>query len=90
MEVTMFHPNDPKNKVVVTNDQQYAGYKKMGFQDAPENEQKDAADNVSQSPQEDAREHVEVAPSASEKDAKSAKTTKNVEPKQSGTTKETK
>lgn len=66
MEVTMFHPDNKDAKVLVTNEQQYAGYKKMGFVDAPENEEKSANDNVSKTVQEDAREHVKVDPLAAE------------------------
>lgn len=36
MEVTMYHPDNKEGKVLVTSAQQYAGYIKMGFVDAPE------------------------------------------------------
>lgn len=61
MEVTMFHSDNPKNKVVVTNDQQRAGYLKMGFVAAPENEKKNPEANIAKSPQEDAKEQVKTA-----------------------------
>lgn len=41
MEVEMFHPDNKKAKVKVTNAQQEAGFRKMGFVDAPVKESKD-------------------------------------------------
>lgn len=40
MEVTMVHPDNKEQKVVVAHEQQYTAYKKMGFEDVPE-KQKD-------------------------------------------------